>query len=308
MRNALIVILTIFACYGILANFGVFEVAMFHKKQASEIAQSHKKDKKRQFEVRKLALYEGTINLFRGLFMGASTYEKHIYYINRLELNSNVLNRPLSPEELRGKYVFSMLVSLLGVPMMILSPIFLALPVIFIVRFSIYHVRLNTKIRDEDKIIDDYFIDLFLLLYSKLKQGSRARLQGTVENYIETLNFSYNMDAEVKPVMLKLSRYFLNLLALYGEDHVAVPKLRDTYHSATIINFCNVASQALSGVDNADNLLTFRMQLVARKEEVMRKRSNKLVQSGQRSIYAIYIILVIFIIVGWYSKLPKGMF
>ena len=64
----------------------------------------------------------------------------------------------------------------------------------------------------------------------------------------------------------------------------------------------------MNGIENYDNLLTFKMQLVERKTELMRERSAKLVRSGERSIYAIYIILFIFIIVGWYSKLPTGMF
>ena len=152
---------------------------------------------------------------------------------------------------------------------------------------------------------DDYFIDLYLLLYSKLRQGSRARLQGTVENYINTLDGQAKTD--VSEVMLKLSRYLLNLLSLY-EDHVAVPKLRDIYHSATIINFCNVASQALSGIDNFDNLLSFKMMLVERKTNVMRKRQQAILRNGERSIYAIWIILIIFVVVGWWSKLPKGFF
>ena len=137
-----------------------------------------------------------------------------------------------------------------------------------------------------------------------MRQGSRARLQGTVENYIDTLQDTNTI--EVKNVMLKLARYLLNLLSLY-EDHVAVPKLKEIYHSATIINFCNVATQSLNGVENFDNLLTFKMQLVERKTELMRERSQAIVRKGEMSIYAIYIILFIFIIIGWYSKLPTGM-
>ena len=127
-------------------------------------------------------------------------------------------------------------------------------------------------------------------MYSKLRQGSRARLQGTVENYIDSIQQASSTD--VTKVMLKLAKYSLNLLSLY-EDHVAVPKLKEIYHSATIINFCNVASQSLNGIDNYDNLLTFKMQLVERKTEVMRERSKQLVRKGERSIYCIYIILFI---------------
>ena len=98
-----------------------------------------------------------------------------------------------------------------------------------------------------------------------------------------------SVDTDVSRVMLKFSKYFLNLLSLY-EDHVAVPMLRDSYHSATVINFCNIAGQALNGVDNFDNLLTFRMQLVERKTNLMRERQQKILRSGERSIYAIWII------------------
>ena len=80
------------------------------------------------------------------------------------------------------------------------------------------------------------------------------------------------------------------------------------YHSATIINFCNVATQALNGIENADNLLTFKMQLVERKTNLMRRNSQKILRKGERSIYAIWVILGIFIVVGWWSKLPKGFF
>ena len=85
-------------------------------------------------------------------------------------------------------------------------------------------------------------------------------------------------------------------------------KLRDIYHSATIINFCNIASQSLQGVDNFDNLMTFKLQLVDRKTVIMRKRQQQILASGERSIYAIWVILFIFVVVGWYSKLPTGFF
>lgn len=130
-------------------------------------------------------------------------------------------------------------------------------------------------------------------------------MQGTVENYIATLESSKGT-VESK-VMLKFAKYFLNLLALY-EDHVAVPKLREDYRSATIINFCNVATQSLNGVENFDNLITFKMQLVERRTNLMRERQKKILAQGERSIYLIWVILFIFIAVGWYSKLPTGMF
>lgn len=166
-------------------------------------------------------------------------------------------------------------------------------------------VVLSRKVLDENAIIDDYFINLYLLLFSKLRQGSRARLQSTLDNYY----FSLDSQAETEElkVMKKFVRHFLNLVALY-EDHVAVTKIRELYPQATIINFCNIASQAMQGIDNYDSLISYKMQLIDRKRNIMRRKAEHLLAMGTRSIYAIWIILFIFIIVGWYSKLPTGFF
>lgn len=300
----ILVIATTAAVFFILQTFGVFEIMLTSQKVVSEIRGNRKIATQRKHEKLILQIYSTVTNMFRGILMNDLQYEKHNYWIQRLEIRSDKLDRLYTPEELRGKYVAPILFSAVLIPLAFINILFLGPIVFFIVRFILYPVSYNTKIRDEDEIIDNYFIDLYLLLYSKLRQGSRARLQGTVENYIDTLQDTNTI--EVKNVMLKLARYLLNLLSLY-EDHVAVPKLKEIYHSATIINFCNVATQSLNGVENFDNLLTFKMQLVERKTELMRERSQAIVRKGEMSIYAIYIILFIFIIIGWYSKLPTGM-
>lgn len=305
MYTLLIILATVFAVYMILKQFGVFEIAKDTQKVASDISSSKKSVKKREFEKSKLAFYTGLVNTFRGLLMSDIQYEKHTYYINRLELRSNILGRLLTPEEVRGSKFAPFACSIVVIPLAIFKPVLFMIPFLAFAYFITYELKLDAKIRDEDAIIDDYFIELYLMMYSKLKQGSRARLQGTVENYIDTLQSA--VSTEVRDTMLKLGKCLLNLLSLY-EDHVAVPMLKEIYHSATIINFCNVASQSLNGIENFDNLLTFKMQLVERKTEMMRKRSKAIVRKGEMSIYAIYIILVSFVLIGWYSKLPSGMF
>ena len=301
----LVILATLFAVYQILLQFGVFEFTARPKKVVSEIEAKRKLNKKRKFETQKLQLYTQCINYFRGIFMTNSVYESHTYFIQRLEIRSVILNRLLTPEELRGKYVFPFICSLFCIPIGLFFPVLLVVPAYFLFMLISYPSSLKAKIQDEDVIIDNYFLDLYLLLYSKLRQGSRARLQGTVENYINTLESSKS--TQESQVMLKLAKYMLNLLALY-EDHVAIPKLREIYHSATIINFCNVATQALNGIENWDNLLTFKMQLTTRRTNLMRERQQKILRKGERSIYAIWLILFILIFVGFYSKLPKGMF
>lgn len=305
MKTIILILATIFAVYNILKLYGVFEFSVRPRKTVNEIEEKRKFNKKRKTETKKLGLYTASVDLFRGIFMTDLTYEKHKYYIQRLELRSVSLDRLLTPEEVRGQRVFPFLISLIFIPLGLFFPAVLLVPLGFLANFLTYQTVYKMKIADEDDIIDNEFINLYLLMYSKLKQGSRARLQGTVENYINTLESSKS--TEESKVMLKFSRYFLNLLALY-EDHVAVPYLRDIYHSATIINFCNVATQSLNGIENFDNLLTFKMQLTERHTNQMRKRQQEILRKGERSIYAIWVILIIFIAVGWVSKMPTGMF
>ena len=296
---------TAFAIFNILRYFGLFEYRKRTGKTVNEIGEKKKYNRNRKIELARLGIYSQTTNLFRGLLMPEHVYTQHVYYIDRLELRSAILDRHMTPEEVRGRHAFNLILSLLLVPLAIFWLPLFAVPIFFLIRFLTYQTMYKRSIADEDAIIDDYFIDMYLLLYSQLKKGSRARLQGTIENYIETLESS-SATVESK-VMLKLARYFLNLLAMY-EDHQAVPKLRDAYKSATIINFCNVATQALNGIQNEDNLLTFKMQLTDRKIHVMRKRQEKIIAKGNRSILLIWVILFIFILAGWYSKLPMDMF
>ena len=303
MYKFLIFLSTAFAVYQILKLFGVFEVTTSSSKAVSELTQSRSNERHRRNEAELLKLYTSLTNAFRGILMNSVTYEKHEYFINRLDIRAKYLNRPLTPEELRGSKIAPFMFSLILIPLALFYPILFVVPIALLAYFFTYDSLLQAQIADEDAIIDDYFIDLYLLMYSKLQQGSRARLQPVLENYIDTIQV--NSKDAVGQTMLKLSRYLLNLLSLY-EDHVAIPKLREIYHSATIINFCNVAGQALNGIENHDNLLTFRMQLVERKTEVMRKRAKALCRKAEMSIYAIYVILFMFVIVGWYSKLPQG--
>lgn len=296
-------LLTCFAVYQILRSFGVFEFKLQPKKVASEIQTEKRDAKKRKQEKKKLQLYASVTNMFRGIVMTQTQYENHEYYIQRLELRSKVLNRFYTPEEYRGKYALILLVSLFFIPIGVFFRPAFAIPAIGLFLYLSYPASLKQQIQEEDIIIDNNFLNLYLLLYSKLKMGSRARLQGVVESYIDTMqNVS---DERTKKTMTKFARFMLNNLSQF-EDHVAIPKLRERYSSATIINFCNVASQALQGVDNADNLLTFKMQLEERKTSEMEKRSERIFAQGQRSIYLIWVILFFFVACGWYSKIPTN--
>ena len=269
--------------------------------RSSDIIKKEKSDnKKREREKTRLEIYTQVTNMFRGILLPPAKEADYKYYLGRLKYRSDVLNRSITPEEFVGK---KFLLLCLGI-LLVLLGIFFTPAYIFgaflILYFFIKPILMQRKINDEDEIIDLYFIDLYLLLYSKLRQGSKARLSSVVESYVDTLHTSNN--AEMKRVMLGLAEFLLNNLSMYP-DHEAVPLLRERYKSATIVNFCNVASQALQGIDNADTLLTFKMALVEKKAQAMRKTAQKLRIKGERSIYLIYVLLFIFIGMSWASKI-----
>lgn len=297
-----IIPLVLFAIYNVLRVYGVFEFSAGTRQHKDIVTQRDKFNKKMKVERFKLRVFESSTNFFRGILFPMSIEESHKYYIERLNIRSEVLDRFITPEELRGKYVLIFLCGVLLSPLALLNTLWVVFPLGGLILLSQYHKIYDKKIQDEDAIIDVNFLNLFLLMYSKLKMGSRGRLTSVVESYIDTIETSIG-DVEVKNTMLKLSEFLLNNLSMYP-DHEAIPLLRERYRSATIVNFCNVATQALQGIDNADTLLTTRLDLISRNNILMEANAQKLVIKGQRSLYLIYVILFIFIGIGWYSKLP----
>lgn len=292
---------TLFIAYMILKYFGVMEVFGVNIDRSSEVIKKEKSDnKKREREKTRLEIYTQVTNMFRGILLPPAKEADYKYYLGRLKYKSDVLNRSITPEEFVGKKFLILCLGVIILPLGVFFKLAYVFGAVLILYFFLKPVFMQRKIRDEDEIIDLYFIDLYLLLYSKLRQGSKARLSSVVESYVDTLHTSNN--AEMKRVMLGLAEFLLNNLSMYP-DHEAVPLLRERYKSATIVNFCNVASQALQGIDNADTLLTFKMALVEKKAQAMRKTAQKLRIKGERSIYLIYVLLFIFIGMSWASKI-----
>lgn len=305
LLKVIVVLSTIFAVWQVLIHFGVFESVAGIKQLNTDIEEERALNKKRKREKEKLSFYFHLTDYFRGLFLSDFNFNSHKYIIERLEIKSKVLDRSLTPEEYRGKYIFRLIIAVLCIPLGFIFKPMWVVSALGVLNFITYKKFAVQKIRDEDDIIDVYFINLYLLMYSKLRMGSKARLQKVVESYIDTLNVSASSD--MKEVMLKFSRYLLNNLTMF-EESMAIPKLKLRYKSATIVNFCNVATQALEGIDNSDTLLSFKQELIRRKTDTVKKNADALCRKGEKAVYLIYIILFIFIAVGWYSKLPKGFF
>jgi hypothetical protein len=137
MTIIIVVIATIYAVYNILISFGVFEFSTRPKKTVNEIEEKRKKSRKRKWETKKLGLYSSVIAMFYGIFMNDIIYANHEYYIQRLELRSEPLGRLLTPEEVRGKYAFYVVISLFAIPIGLFYPVALLLPVITLMMITL---------------------------------------------------------------------------------------------------------------------------------------------------------------------------
>lgn len=298
MLKFLLIVVTLFAIYNILKYYGVFEYVSIKRTNESIRDRNNRvKDLKRATSI--LSFFDFCAGFLGNFFMQGNIEESHRLYVDRLELK--FYGKKYTPRELRGMYVAILILGVFLVPLgLVFKPVIILSIVCFLV-FMGYQKYYDLKISDEDEIIDEYFVDLYLTMYAKLKQGSKGRLTPVMKSYINSLNLI--SDDKVKDTMLKLAQFLLNNLSNY-EDHIAIPKLRERYNSPIIIKFCNIATQALQGVENEDNLLSFRIDLVSMKVQRMKKKSAIMQVKGERAIYLIYAILITFILVGWYSKLP----
>ena len=225
------------------------------------------------------------------------------YRISRLRLKIDVLERNIKAKELLGLLkgiqlvgIFcSILALLLTKNVMSLGGLLLYLAP------STFNVFADTKINDEDIELEKDFPDLFLLLHVRLLKGSKTRLSPTLDDYIKSLDAMYQGKSHI--VIRNFVVDLRNNIEIYGDDSIAVYKLRDMYRSSMVVNFCNLATQSLKGVDNKDKLLAFKIELTQQKQEDMKLRAKKLVDKGRRSIIVIYIILGEFVVLSWLAKL-----
>ena len=147
-QKILIILLTIFVVYNILVSYGVLEFSSMPTKTVNEIETKRKKNRKRKLEMKKLGLYTQAVELFRGIFMSQPCYENHQYYIQRLDLRSEALDRLLTPEEVRGEKVLPFLLSIVVVPLGLFWPVVLIIPVLTLHNLITYQTIYKARISD----------------------------------------------------------------------------------------------------------------------------------------------------------------
>lgn len=231
-----------------------------------------------------------------------SVLEKYKFEITRCRLSIPYVDRNIYPMELLGIFkCIKFLACFISVFLTLLTgnKLFILL-ILFIFIDKVFDLFMEAKINEEDSLIERDFPDLYMLLYSRLVRGTQVRLAPTLDEYIKSLDIIDGQKSN------KAMRGFVTELRknieIYGDDSIAVNKMRDTYKSAMLVNFFNLAIQSLRGVDNKDKLLAFRMELSQKKLDYMTNKANKMVEKGQKAVMLIFIILAEFIVLSWAAK------
>lgn len=232
-----------------------------------------------------------------------SVRTKYDFYITRLEKKVPWLNRNWKPIELVGCF---RMIGFVGILIMCIGMSSLTFNVWWafgILAFTnkLFEFACDNKIRSEDHELEDDFPDLFLILNPKLKMGANARIAPVLNEYLVTMERTYAKTEHL--AIRKFVRQLRSTIEMYPDETLALTKIRIYYRTPVIVNFCNVAIQAMSGIDNEEKLIAFEQELTRRKMDLMRKRAAKLVARAQRATYLMYIILFEFVILTFWSRL-----
>lgn len=227
---------------------------------------------------------------------------KYKFNINRGRIVFPYVERPITPIELIGLFkVIKFVFCFLGIFLTVLTGFqgYLVL-LLFLFIDKIFEYVMEFKIQEEDKEIELDFPDLYMLLYSRLVRGTSMRLAPTLDDYLKSIDVIYGEESHkaIRNFVMDLRKN----IEILGDDSMAVHKMRDTYRSAMLVNFFNLAIQALRGVDNKDKLLAFKMELSQKKLDQMTARANELVAKGQKAVMLIFIILGQFVVLSWVAK------
>lgn len=262
-----------------------------------------------QFEIKVktwfLSLFENFANGVGGGISEKDEFEWG-YRIMRVFPDIKHLNRKIKVIELIGVIrLISFILVLFGCFFIIWGNMLVGVILLAVcaVTRGIVAMAIDLIIDEMDKELERDFPSLYLLLYCRLVKGVNARLAPTLTDYMRS------MDAIYLPSEHKQIRQFVmdlrNNIEVYSDESIAVSKLKEKYHSATMMNFVNLATQALRGADNHDTLLSFKTDLANREAKQMEAEARKRAEQAQFAVNAIYIILVEFILVSISSKLPS---
>lgn len=289
-------------------EYNILGLQKGNKKAKKDLLLAKKKQKQLDKLKRRLKMYTRISSLI-GLDITPQEKSDLTYLLRRKGKMLEGLGRVMTPEELHGKLKLIKYVSILvAVTLYCLTfnPIMLS-PLVGMFTPYLYKGYLYLKIHDDNNDLERDFPDLYNLMYPKLIQGTSVRLAPVLTDFLNTIEATKGSPGVTnKDVIEQFVIDLRNNINIYADDSLAVSKLRQKYNSVMVINFCNIATQSLKGVDNRDKLLSFKIELTNQQKERMSERAKKLVARGQIAIYVCYAILFEFIILALYAKLNQA--
>lgn len=270
-------------------------------KKAKDDTKAYKAQLKKRTRTGKMLEYLEKVSDKVGFSLSEYKRANLHYQITRLHLKVKILDRNIKEKELDGLLKVIQLVGLLFFLMVIISS---GNPIAFVFLIlcaapNVFSTAVDMKLLEEDKQLDRYFPDLYFVLYPRLIKGSHARLAPPLRDYSNSLG----VETKDNKIIKQFVKDFLNKIDMYGQDSLAIVKLRNDYKSVMVINFCNLAVQAMNGVKNEDKLLTFKIELNKRRTEMLEAKANKVVAKGSRAIMLVYVILGQFVLLSFAAKL-----
>ena len=301
-KTIIILIIALFLGWWILNLYGIVGGSKAAKKAATDKKALQTLQKKRRRVIWVLNQFE----VFANRVGGGITETKRVRYeliITRREMTVKTLNRLWKPIELVGLFrflaVIGVVLTAIGIAQLSFNFLWFFAILLFIPR--IFVNISERKMIDEDFELEQDFPDLYLLLNPKLQMGANARIAPVLTEYIASMDRTYTESEHI--AIRRFVRLLRNYIEMYSDEVLALEKLRMLYSSAMVVNFCNIAIQAMNGVDNREKLIAYEQELTRQKMEAMRVRAQKLVQRGQKATMVIYIILFEFVILSWVSRL-----
>ena len=293
----IVVMFLLIAYFNGAFHFSSWFVKYTAKKETNKVKQYAKNEK----TLTKLLSFCTKVDSFFLFPLSLSKKDQFDYFMRRFDFTIPYVLRPPTASEFSGFFkIIGLVLSSIGVLLCVytLNP----LSLIFVGSFFFVDVALfamNMSIMSSDKALEEDFPDLYLFLCPSLLKGSDCHLSGVLSEFSASFD---EAGLVAHKDIVGLVTCMNKLIDIYGSELEAIRHLRDYYRTPTVVNFVNLAIQALNGVDNTQKLLAYKQELCQRNLAQMEAKGAALVEKGSKVIWLIFIILGQFVVLSWLAK------
>lgn len=288
--------------YVIGSNTGTKKAVLDNKQKLKLDAKSLKTQKR-------LAYFNDFSQRVGGALKNEQRYDWE-YRMNRLRITIASTGHEVTVNEFIGILRYIQIAFYTLALLFVFLGVWAAGAIFFLLGFNVINIVagfIDFMLKSSEIDVEKDFPDFYMFIYTRLMKGANANLTVAVQDYYRNLQQIYPRKGDHTAIK-RFVEDFLNILAINSTEVEAVTVLRERYKSAIIASFCNLAAQALRGVDNREKLISFQMDLLGRQKDEMERVAKTRAEWASYTIYSIYIILFEFIVLSWMSKIDLSMF